>query len=254
MFEAPGANTRVRMPSATKDDFISYFRKHENRMLFATCGSWFFQDVSLFVECLTVAHLTSPHQVAFYALTFNANAVLLAVDVHRAAFPDNSATLANARVMYQLIYGIAASHAVVSTAALLSGYYATYLLIDVWWQKPIQLMGFAVYILFTVLGAVCSLLRGSVRGHSVLFFLYCLISFFQNFGPTLRLHHPCEAFPTRYRSTAHGLSAASGRLGAILAQVIIYGFTRHDVGGLTKICPALFHPIVLSICQLVRRH
>lgn len=27
-------------------------------------------------------------------------------------------------------------------------------------------------------------------------------------------------FPTRYRSTAHGISAASGKLGAIIAQVV----------------------------------
>jgi MFS transporter, PHS family, inorganic phosphate transporter len=27
-------------------------------------------------------------------------------------------------------------------------------------------------------------------------------------------------FPTRYRSTAHGISAASGKLGAVIAQVV----------------------------------
>jgi PHS family inorganic phosphate transporter-like MFS transporter len=29
---------------------------------------------------------------------------------------------------------------------------------------------------------------------------------------------PGECFPTRYRSTCHGISAASGKLGAVLAQ------------------------------------
>jgi PHS family inorganic phosphate transporter-like MFS transporter len=43
---------------------------------------------------------------------------------------------------------------------------------------------------------------------------------------------PGEAFPTRYRSTAHGISAASGKLGAIVAQV---GFARlKDIGGTNK--------------------
>jgi len=32
---------------------------------------------------------------------------------------------------------------------------------------------------------------------------------------------PGECFPTRYRSTSHGLSAAAGKVGAIIAQVII---------------------------------
>lgn len=32
---------------------------------------------------------------------------------------------------------------------------------------------------------------------------------------------PGECFPTRYRSTSHGISAASGKIGAIIAQVLI---------------------------------
>lgn len=42
----------------------------------------------------------------------------------------------------------------------------------------------------------------------------------QNFGPnTTTFVVPGEVFPTRYRSTAHGISAASGKFGAIIAQV-----------------------------------
>jgi PHS family inorganic phosphate transporter-like MFS transporter len=64
-------------------------------------------------------------------------------------------------------------------------------------------------------------------------FLYCLTNFFQNFGPnTTTFTIPGEAFPTRYRSTAHGISAATGKLGAIVAQV---GFARlKDRGGPNK--------------------
>lgn len=32
---------------------------------------------------------------------------------------------------------------------------------------------------------------------------------------------PGECFPTRYRSSSHGISAASGKVGAIIAQVLI---------------------------------
>jgi hypothetical protein len=31
---------------------------------------------------------------------------------------------------------------------------------------------------------------------------------------------PAEVFPTQYRATCHGISAASGKLGSIIAQVI----------------------------------
>lgn len=67
----------------------------------------------------------------------------------------------------------------------------------------------------------------------VFVFLYCLANFFQNFGPnTTTFIIPGEIFPTRYRSTAHGISAACGKLGAIVAQV---GFVKlKDIGGPNK--------------------
>lgn len=40
---------------------------------------------------------------------------------------------------------------------------------------------------------------------------------------------PAECFPTRYRSTSHGISAASGKLGAIVAQMGFAGLK--DIGG-----------------------
>lgn len=53
--------------------------------------------------------------------------------------------------------------------------------------------------------------------------LYCLANFFQNFGPnTTTFTVPAETFPTRYRSTAYGIAAASGKLGAILAQGVVF--------------------------------
>ena len=71
----------------------------------------------------------------------------------------------------------------------------------------------------------------SSRGAFV--FLYCLANFFQNFGPnTTTFIVPGEAFPTRYRSTAHGISAASGKLGAVISQV---GFAQMaNIGGTNK--------------------
>jgi PHS family inorganic phosphate transporter-like MFS transporter len=51
--------------------------------------------------------------------------------------------------------------------------------------------------------------------------LYIAAQFFFNFGPnTTTFIVPGECYPTRYRSTGHGLSAAMGKVGAILAQVI----------------------------------
>lgn len=83
-------------------------------------------------------------------------------------------------------------------------------------------------ILFAILGFAYDALVAHSTGAFV--FLYCLANFFQNFGPnTTTFIVPGEAFPTRYRSTGHGISAATGKLGAIVAQV---GFSRlKDRGG-----------------------
>jgi PHS family inorganic phosphate transporter-like MFS transporter len=79
-------------------------------------------------------------------------------------------------------------------------------------------MGFTVLtILFCVMGFGYHKIPG--KG---LLALYVLCQFFFNFGPnTTTFIVPGECFPTRYRSSSHGISAASGKIGAIIAQALI---------------------------------
>lgn len=52
--------------------------------------------------------------------------------------------------------------------------------------------------------------------------MYALTFFFVNFGPNATTFVvPAEIFPARLRSTCHGISAAIGRMGAILGA---FGF------------------------------
>lgn len=70
--------------------------------------------------------------------------------------------------------------------------------------------------------------KGNSRARGAFGFLYCLANFFANLGPnTTTFIIPGEVFPTRYRSTCHGISAAAGKLGAIVAQII---FSSKNVG------------------------
>jgi PHS family inorganic phosphate transporter-like MFS transporter len=49
--------------------------------------------------------------------------------------------------------------------------------------------------------------------------IYVLIQLFFNWGPnTTTFIVPGECFPTRYRSTSHGISAGAGKIGSIIAQ------------------------------------
>ncbi|KMT19221.1 hypothetical protein BVRB_1g014030 [Beta vulgaris subsp. vulgaris] len=51
-------------------------------------------------------------------------------------------------------------------------------------------------------------------------FLYGLTFFFSNFGPnTTTFIVPAELFPARFRATCHGISGASGKVGAIIGSI-----------------------------------
>lgn len=55
-----------------------------------------------------------------------------------------------------------------------------------------------------------------------MFVIYVLSQFFFNFKPNATTFIvPGKCFPTRYRSTSHGISAASGKVGSIIAQAAI---------------------------------
>lgn len=91
--------------------------------------------------------------------------------------------------------------------------------VDTIGRKPIQLTGFVILtLIFIVIGFAYEPLKHS---HNGLLALYILAQFFFNFGPNATTFIvPGECFPTRYRSTSHGISAASGKIGAIISQCI----------------------------------
>ncbi|KAE9403620.1 MFS general substrate transporter [Gymnopus androsaceus JB14] len=133
--------------------------------------------------------------------------------------------------VYNTLLNVSIGNLILSIAGYVPGYWATFYLIDSWGRKPIQLMGFTVLTaLFIVMGFGYDKLISNSAGQKAFVFLYCLSNFFENFGPnTTTFIVPGEVFPTRYRSTAHGISAASGKLGAVISQV---GFAQlSNIGG-----------------------
>jgi len=202
--------TRVQAPKASRRDFWNYFSKWENgKVLLGTAYSWFALDI------------------AFYGLGLNSGIILQAIGF---GTPLSKGSLG----AYQNMHNICVGNLILSVAGLIPGYWVTFLFIDSWGRKPIQLMGFIMLtILFIIMGFGYDRLTRTKADTKAFVFLYCLANFFQNFGPnTTTFIIPGEIFPTRYRSTAHGISAASGKLGAVVAQV---GFARlKDIGGTNK--------------------
>ncbi|GLJ42419.1 hypothetical protein SUGI_0878940 [Cryptomeria japonica] len=70
--------------------------------------------------------------------------------------------------------------------------------------------------------------------------MYWLTFFFANFGPnSTTFIVPAELFPARFWSTCHGLSAAMGKLGAIIGAFGV-GYLADDKYGKDKLTLALY--------------
>ncbi|KAG6835829.1 hypothetical protein H0H93_014275 [Arthromyces matolae] len=215
---------RVIAPRANFTDFLRHFSKWKNgKVLFGTAWSWF------------------AFSIAFYGLGLNSSFVLQAIGF-------GSPLSRGTQAIYDGLWNICIGNLILSASGLIPGYYFTFFLIDSWGRKPIQLMGFIILaILFAILGFGFDMLTSTSSAVRVFVALYCLANFFQNFGPNSTTYVvPAEVFPTRYRSTAHSISAASGKLGAIIAQV---GFAQlKDLGGTNIFVKHILEIFALFMC------
>lgn len=170
-------------------DFWSVFGQWKHgKILLGTAGSWCFLDV------------------AFYGLGLNNSIILKQI-----GYSGQSN-------VHEKLFNNAVGNIILICAGALPGYWLTVFTVDTIGRKTIQLIGFTILtILFIIIGFAFNSLSGTA-----LLALYVLCQFFFNFGPNATTFIlPGEVFPTRYRSTSHGISAASGKLGAIIAQALI---------------------------------
>ncbi len=184
-------------PKASWADFWRHYSQWKHgKVLIGTAGSWFFLDV------------------AFFGLGLN-NSIILTAIGH-----------AGGSDMYHIFRNTAIGNLIIVCAGAIPGYWVTVATVDTLGRKPIQMMGFIILtILFIVIGFAYDKL---IERNGALLALYVLAQFFFNFGPNATTFIvPGECFPTRYRSTSHGISAASGKLGAIIAQVVFGPLRTH---------------------------
>ncbi|KAF9388832.1 Inorganic phosphate transporter pho84 [Podila verticillata] len=179
--------------------FIEYFSRWENlKVLIGTSSTWFLLDI------------------AFYGVSLNQSYVLNAM-----GFVGNG-------TVYDNLWRTTLGNLTVSLLGFVPGYWFTVFLIEKMGRKRIQFMGFGMLtILFIILSAAFHQLQKTVP---LFVAVFTLAQFFFNFGPnTTTFVVPGEVFPTRVRATAHGISAASGKLGAILAT---FAFNKlAEIGG-----------------------
>ncbi|KAL6644353.1 hypothetical protein ACP70R_015961 [Stipagrostis hirtigluma subsp. patula] len=120
------------------------------------------------------------------------------------------------------LFRIARAQTLIALCGTVPGYWFTVALIDVVGRFKIQVAGFAMMTLF-MLGLAVPYHHWTTPGNHVGFIvMYGFTFFFANFGPnSTTFIVPAEIFPARLRSTCHGVSAASGKLGAIVGS---FGF------------------------------
>ncbi|CAG8779788.1 8538_t:CDS:2, partial [Acaulospora morrowiae] len=197
--DAEAIVVKVEAPKASWSDFWAYFGKWENgKVLLGTSVTWFALDV------------------AFYGLGLN-NTIILQTIGYGSGTP------------YQTLWNVSVGNIIIALLGTVPGYWFTVFFIDSWGRIPIQIMGFVLLtILYLILGLAFTPIKNT--SSALFIFIFALTQFFTNFGPNATTFViPGEVFPTRYRSTGHGISAASGKLGAIVAQV---GFSQlRDLNG-----------------------
>ncbi|KAF2691540.1 phosphate permease [Lentithecium fluviatile CBS 122367] len=178
---------KYQTPRPTVGEIFRFYSKKKNGIkLFGTAFSWFFLDL------------------AFYGLGFSSPTLLSTMGFDK---KEN---------LYAILKNTATGQIVLICAGAIPGYWMTVFTVDRLGRKPIQIGGFAILtVIFCVLGFAW---RGLTKIH--LLVLYVMAQFFFNFGPNATTFiTPAEIFPTRVRSTGHGLSAGLGKLGAVIAQV-----------------------------------
>ncbi|RMZ79454.1 hypothetical protein DV738_g3400, partial [Chaetothyriales sp. CBS 135597] len=105
----------------------------------------------------------------------------------------------------------------------LCGYYLASFLIDnkLYGRKNMMTLGFLMDFIFFVIPAFQFKYYTSVEHIKAFQAMYFLSSFFNQFGPnSVTFIAAAEVYPTAVRATAHGFSAAAGKLGALTAAVL----------------------------------
>ncbi|KAF7333079.1 MFS inorganic phosphate transporter [Mycena venus] len=186
-------STGVSAPQVVKKkahfrEFLIYFSEWRHaKILIGTCMCWFLLDI------------------AFYGINLNQNVVLQQI-----GFDGSSGT------PWEKLFKVSTGNIIITALGFVPGYYASILLIETLGRKWIQIQGFILAALFL------GILAGKFHTLSKAGFIVCFsfLQFFFNFGANTTTYcYPAEVFPTRFRASAHGLSAAAGKAGAIISAL-----------------------------------
>ncbi|KIJ08002.1 hypothetical protein PAXINDRAFT_158250 [Paxillus involutus ATCC 200175] len=174
-------------------EFVEYFSEWRHaKILIGTCTCWFLLDV------------------AFYGINLNQNVVLQQI-----GYAGDTATA------WEQIFKVSTGNIIITALGFVPGYYVTVLTIEKLGRKYIQIQGFLMTALFCEPASYFfAFSHSNTRPVLLQLWSQCFVQLTVS-TPTDRTTYcyPAEVFPTKYRASAHGLSAACGKAGAIISAL-----------------------------------
>lgn len=167
---------------------FEYFKEWRHlKVLIGTSLCWFLVDV------------------AFYGTNLNQSVLLSDIG------------FAKGKTEYDTLIKTGYGNLIIAAAGYVPGYFLTAFFIDILGRRWIQIQGFIVTaLMFAIIAGDYAHL-----GTAGKFVCFTIAQLFFNFGANATTFIvPGEIFPSRVRGFAHGISAAIGKLGAILSGVL----------------------------------
>ena len=190
---APRPESTARVKQSALDGFRTLARSRRMLLwLIGAAGAWALLDF------------------AYYGNTISSPEVLSLINPH--------GTLLSNTLLQLLIFVVFA----------LPGYALAIVLLDRTGRKRIQCLGFTMMALaFLAIGLV----PGVTEKVAPFVLLYGVSYFFTEFGPnTTTFVYPAEIFPVDVRATAHGISAAAGKMGAFAGAYLFPQMLASSLG------------------------
>ncbi|KAK4697877.1 MFS transporter, PHS family, inorganic phosphate transporter, partial [Lecanoromycetidae sp. Uapishka_2] len=185
------ANLGTPATSTKLTTFVTYFSEWRHlKTLIGTSLAWFLVDVS------------------FYGTNLNQSVLLADIG------------FASGKTEYQTLLKTGYGNLIIAAAGYVPGYFLTIYFIEILGRRWIQIQGFLVS------GLMFGIIAGDYKhlGTAGKFLFF-------NFGPNATTFIvPGEVYPSRVRGFAHGVSAATGKVGAILSGVLFNYLSSEKIG------------------------
>ncbi|KAJ3218636.1 phosphate transporter [Dinochytrium kinnereticum] len=220
--EPSGSTSTLFNPASdnqARASFWMHFRAWKNLKVLLGCSiAWFALDVG------------------FYGVQLNQSVVLKAIGF-AFAMKDmlTGNRFSNVATPFTDLWSQAVGNLVIACVGTVPGYWVTVFTVEKLGRTRIQIGGFIILAVTLTILAI----GFNTMPRIAFMIIYTISQFFFNFGPnTTSFILPGEVFPTRFRTTCHGISAAGGKAGAMVAAYL-FGPLK-DIGGKDASLPGLF--------------